>query len=242
MQNKKEGNHAKLVVALHHLPRLSAVLEPSATSLDDSVARRGERAGLHLVPIYSSRRAHSLCSSPVFDAAWWVPDKQLQPRHRSGCPFCVGKRADIDISCPTSTSAARLPVFLPGGVRSGQVRGKSQPSHTDQIALTHRRRKNKKFDSVKVAVRGSTVLAGYRSDMALSEGIKELTKPVYVTLKSLLSVHSVPREGERDVCVIRLPSHFLLFFLFSLKHRGTRKKKLSHSGRRSTLLGECFPN
>lgn len=142
--------------------------------------------------------------------------------------------------------------FSPG--RSGQVRGKSQPSHADRIALTHRRRKNKTkkssfiasemlrclgWDSVKVVVRGSTVLAGYRSDMTLSEGIKELAKLVYVTLKSLLSVHSVPREREREMCVC-YQTAFVLSFVFLIFFETLRnEKKNSHSGR-STLLGECF--
>lgn len=97
------------------------------------------------------------------------------------------------------------------------------------------------WDSVKVVVRGSTVLAGYRSDMALSEGIKELAKPVCNAEEFAECSFSPKREGERDVCVCHQTAFVLSFvFLIFFETLRNEKKKLSHSGRRSTLLGECF--
>lgn len=110
----------------------------------------------------------------------------------------------------------RLPVFLPGGVRTGEGNIAAVPRRAVRInTQTEEKQKTKESsfiacemlrrlgrDSVKVVVRGSTVLAGYRSDVALSAGIKELAKPVYVTLKSLLSVRSVPRERESEMRVL----------------------------------------
>lgn len=68
-------------------------------------------------------------------------------------------------------------------------------------------------DLLKVVLHRSTVLSGYQSHIALSKGIKELLKLVYTMLKSLLSVYLFQREE----CVIRLPSNFVLLFVISLK-------------------------
>lgn len=76
-------------------------------------------------------------------------------------------------------------MFLPGEVRTGEGKITAVPRRSDRINTQTEEKQNIAsemlrclgWDSVKVAVRGSTVLAGYRSDMALSEGIKELTKP-----------------------------------------------------------------
>lgn len=126
------------------------------------------------------------------------------------------KSTDIDVVLSPPT----LPPCVFPRVRTGG--GKTQLSHIDWIPLTQTEKNKKVFSSplrclgkdlLKVVLHRSTVLSGYRSDIALSKGIKELLKLVYIMLKSLLSVYLFPREE----CVIKLPSYFVLFFLFSLK-------------------------
>lgn len=64
---------------------------------------------------------------------------------------------------------------------------------------------------------------------ALSEGIKVPAKPVYVTLKSLLSVHSVPGERERERCACYQTAFVLsfVFLIFFETLRNKRKKTLA---------------
>lgn len=248
-------NHAKLVVALRHLPRHSLVLDPSATSLGDSVARRGERAGLHLVPIYSSRRG----TRSVVHLSLMLHDESLINSCNLGteaaCPFCVGKCADIDILCPASTSAGRLPVFLPGEVRTGEGEITAVPHRSDRINAQTEEKQNKKKcsfiasemlrclgrDSVKVVMRGSTVLAGYRCDTGSLWGDQGAGEACICNAEEFAECSFSPRRArEREMCVLSDCLRTFFCFSYFLWNTAEQEKKNSHSGRRSSWLGECF--
>lgn len=141
--------------------------------------------------------------------------------------------------------------------RSGQVRGKSQPSHTDRITLTHRRRKNNKKKSFHRLWDVEMFRPGFGKSCCAGVTCSRWLSPWYGSLwgdqgageacicnaeEFTECSFSPKRAGERDVCVIRRPSYFLLFFLFSLKQCLNKRKTLSQRKVKFARRIFCFTN
>lgn len=146
-------------------------------------------------------------------------------------PLCVGKRADIDILYPVSASAARLLVFLPGEVRTGEGKITAVPRRSDRINTQTEEKQNKKKKKKKLFHRlwgvemfrpgfGKSCCAGVNCSRWLSLRYGSLWGDQGAGGACICNAEefaecsfSPKRAGERDVCV--LSGCLRTFFCFS---------------------------